>query len=267
MKTGRYFITPLCDPYYNMALDEWLFFRLCNRRIENEAILRLYSWKTEAITIGYNQDISKTVDRPLLDRNVPIIKRITGGRAIYHDLSEITFSLIIGLDIMPDRLRSLSETNRLISQTLVNIFREIGIVTAWEKKSQEGLVSVDRRRDMKSCFNSVSRYELTAGRTKIAAGAQRRKGDYMIHQGSIKISGLAACPAIGQKADFTIMSNRQIVGKIYSIDDISNVFCIHFSDRLGIDFKSSWFSSSEKVEIANYIKKFREKYYEKDGIN
>ena len=266
MKAGRYFVTPGCDPYYNMAMDEWFFSGFPDNHFYCDAILRLYSWKSGAITIGYNQDSSKGVDGTLLDRNMPIIKRITGGRAICHDPSEITFSLILGLNLMPDRLRSLSETNRLISRTLVDIFRESGIESTWARKSREGCSGVNRRRDKISCFDSVSRYELTSGTAKIAAGAQRRRGNFMIHQGSIKINGIVDCPAIGQKPDFAISREDKKGKKAYSIDDISDDFGVKFSESLGVEFEFSCLSLSEEREFKDFFKIFGKKYKEIAGF-
>ncbi len=267
MKAGRYFITSNNDPYFNMALDEWLFFRFCNNPAEDPSILRLYSWKAEAITIGYNQVISKVVDGALLDRNMPIIKRITGGRAICHDPSEITFSLILDLDLMPGGRRSLSATNQIISRTLVDIFRESGIESRWERKSLEERSGVNRRGDKISCFDSVSRYELTSGQTKIAAGAQRRRGNYMIHQGSIKINGIVACPAIGQKPDFTLSREGKKGEKAYSIDDISDDFRVKFSESLGVEFESSYLSFFEGGEFREFLEIFGKKYKEMAGFH
>jgi len=266
MKTGRYLITPDGEPYYNMALDEWLFEQLSDNSFNCDAILRLYSWKTNAITIGCNQDVSKVVDFDLLDNSIPVIKRITGGRAIFHDRSELTFSLIIGLDLIPDRLLSLSATNRLISETLVEIFRAAGIDSIWEKQSNEKPLKSNRRRDKISCFDSVSRYELSSGLAKIAGGAQRRRGDYMIHQGSLKLNGVAPCPAIGQEERPVLPGVEDGKRQYYSIERLSDIFGMKFSDNLKVDFKTSKLTSSENKKFDIFYKNQRENSLKKTGF-
>jgi lipoate-protein ligase A len=251
MKAGRFFFMPDGGPYFNMAFDEWLFAGLGEGRFDCDALLRLYSWKPTAITIGSNQQFSKAVDKSLLDRKIPVIKRITGGRAIYHDESEITFSLIIGLDLMPDRLRSLSATNRLISETLVKVFRAKGIDSAWEKKSSETRPKTNRRFDKTACFNSVSRYELTSGLSKIVGGAQRRRGDFMIHQGALKINGITPCRAIGQPGEPA--PGR----RFYAIDDLADIFAAEFSESLEVDFKRSELTVSERNNFDIFFKNYR----------
>jgi lipoate-protein ligase A len=268
MKIGRFYITPTGEPFYNMALDEWLFEDIQKESSTSPVVLRLYSWKSEAITIGYNQKASKTIDRLLLDTDIPIIRRITGGRAIYHDLSEITFSFAVCLDMLPKNLRSLSETNRLISQTLIEILKEIGIKAFWGKKTLERNPNVrsDNRRTM-SCFNSVSRYELVSDQSKVVAGAQRRKGCFMIHQGSIKINGIIACPAIGQRENFCMSAKYKNSGIHYSIDDFFGVFERIFGAHFGFDFKTSRFSSSKQEEFERFFRNFIKIYSTKRGIN
>jgi len=267
MKIGRFYLTPDGEPFYNMALDEWLFEDIQKESSTSPAVLRLYSWKSEAITIGYNQIVSKAVDYNLLGANIPIIRRITGGRAIYHDPSEITFSFVVCLDILPKNLRSLSETNRLISQTMVEILKEIGIKAFWAKKTLEQRPDVrPDNRGIMSCFNSVSRYELVSDQTKIVAGAQRRKGGFMIHQGSVKINGIIACPAINQREYSCISGNNKNIGRPYSINDFFGVFERIFGACFGIDFKISRISPSKLEEFERFCGNFRKNYSVKRGI-
>ncbi|MCX6825705.1 MAG: hypothetical protein NTV06_00355 [candidate division Zixibacteria bacterium] len=121
MVNGYYYFTPNFDPYLNMAVDEWLFDSICRHTVHCRAALRLYSWLFPAITIGYNQDFSEITSKEYLDEQLPVIRRITGGRAIYHEPSEITFSLSAGLDIFPAEARTMSCTTGLISESKVEL--------------------------------------------------------------------------------------------------------------------------------------------------
>ncbi len=93
MSKGLFIYTPSRDPFLNMAMDEWLFDEVCHGLLADSAILRIYSWSVPAITIGYNQDQNKAVDWGLHRSDTPVIRRITGGRGIFHESTEITFSL------------------------------------------------------------------------------------------------------------------------------------------------------------------------------
>ena len=112
MPRAIFVFEPESDPYFNMACDNALFSVLSRRSAEVTAILRLYSWKIPAITIGYNQDVSKALDLTRVEDGLPVIRRITGGRAIYHDRSEITFSLTARMDRLPMGPKGLGEMKR-----------------------------------------------------------------------------------------------------------------------------------------------------------
>lgn len=193
---GRIFISAGLDPWYAMAFDDWLLARL--RRGSETLAVRVYSWGSDCVTVGYNQRLERALDSDLLPAGVPVIRRLTGGRAIFHDPGEITFTVASDLRILPEEERPLHLTNSLISETIVKILDKAGVKSNWEKNSDPSFARFDEFGGG-ACFNSVTRYEVTTGAGKIVGGAQRRIGDYFIHQGSIKLRGISACPAIGQK--------------------------------------------------------------------
>ena len=235
-----------------MALDEWALEKVRSGSGGVSAILRLYTWNKGAITFGYNQKLEKAVDFSLVDGGTAVIRRVTGGRAIYHDPTELTFSLVLDVTSLPSKSRSLSATNGLISDALVEILGRFGHNTNWLDRSnqefQEGL-----RGRMKSCFSSVSKFEVVNGHSKIAGGAQRRLGDYLIHQGSIKINGVSDYPAVGQKASPPIqdISGEDNQDKLYTIEQFAPIFGEVFGEKLGVVFDRMEFLSDELEEIKN----------------
>lgn len=255
-QNGVCYYTPKSEPYFNMAFDDWLFEEIQTNVRFPRAIFRLYTWDRPSITVGYNQNIEKVIDFDYLDKSVPIIKRITGGRAIYHDETEITFSLTVDLAIFPESDRSLSKTNQLISEVVVQTLEAVGVASEWKKKSDSSFGS-SKDESAKSCFNSYSRYEIFSHKGKIVAGAQRRKGDYFIHQGSLKINGISECLAIGQKNQ----SESEPHGKDgtnsykYTIDQFRNLFPKAFSDRLKVKLTEQ----SVDSEFHRKIRLFEEK--------
>ncbi len=85
-----YVVSGKTDPYYNLALEEWM---LKNLR-EGETLLFL--WQNEnTIVIGRNQDAYAEcrVDDFLRDRG-KIARRHSGGGAVFHDLGNLCFSII-----------------------------------------------------------------------------------------------------------------------------------------------------------------------------
>nr|MBN2277206.1 lipoate--protein ligase family protein [candidate division Zixibacteria bacterium] len=261
MPDGCYYITPLENPYFNMMFDEWLFDRLKTDSRSPRAVLRLYSWDTAAVTIGYNQNLEKAVDFTLLDNRIPVIRRITGGRAIYHDPSELTYTVLLDLGIFPPPMRTLSRTARQISEAISDMLAVIGLKAIFAKSSERAFMETTRARK-KSCFDSVSRYEIISDGSKIAGGAQRRIGLALIQQGSIKLNGISRCDAIGQAVDGDEVSESN-GGKIYTIGQIEGLFGQSFSEKFGINFRIEVISKEIRGKIARGTAGFKEKCLKK----
>ena len=85
------------DAYTNMAIDE----AIMKARIENKVpnTLRFYTWKPSAVSIGRFQKVEDQIYVKNCRKNgVDIVRRISGGGAVYHDQNgEITYSIVATL--------------------------------------------------------------------------------------------------------------------------------------------------------------------------
>jgi len=264
-QSAGFWCTPNCDPHLNMAIDEWLFGAMADSGPDLAAALRLYTWASPAITIGYNQDSARAVDWSQIDSNLPVIRRITGGRAIFHDPYEITFSFCARLEALPETLQGLSQTNALISLAVVESFREVGITASWAQHSDRSFRMAGNSAD-KSCFNSLSKYEIIADGRKIAGGAQRRIGSSLIHQGSLKVNGIQPFPAIGQRprADEAIRPGNPM--RKYSIEDFRAVLPGVFSSIFGLAFVPMAVSPRHQQEIDALRRNLKQNSLSRRGI-
>ncbi len=250
-----YVFEPDSDPFYNMACDTALFGYLAEPLHDISAALRLYSWNRPAITIGYNQDISRALDIAKVESDLPVIRRITGGRAIYHDKSEITFSLTGREDKFPSGIGNLSAMNTKISSVLVEILNSFGIASEWRRHSDDKFKRSERAR-IGACFASVSRYEIVSHGVKIVGGAQRSSAGCFIHQGSIKLNGIASHPALDSISSGVPKPVED--GRNVRISDIKETFVRYFSRRFECEFSECDFSSKLTNEIKAEEKKLRE---------
>lgn len=82
------------DAYWNMAVDE----AMLRARVEGLApnTVRLYTWNPSAVSIGFFQSLQHEVDVEECRRlGIDIVRRITGGGAVYHDSQgEVTYSVV-----------------------------------------------------------------------------------------------------------------------------------------------------------------------------
>ncbi len=82
------------DAAVNMALDEACAHALAQGKVS--PTIRFYRWQPSAVSIGYFQSLNQEVDVEACQKqNVNIVRRRTGGGAVYHDYNgEITYSVI-----------------------------------------------------------------------------------------------------------------------------------------------------------------------------
>lgn len=93
MEAIHYFETRSTDPAYNLAFEEYI---LTHFREGNILIL----WQNDnAVIIGRNQNTAEEISQSFVDANhIRVIRRNTGGGAVYHDLGNLNYSFISDAD-------------------------------------------------------------------------------------------------------------------------------------------------------------------------
>ena len=146
--------------------------------MHDAAVLRTYTWSPATVSLGYFQDFDSVAAS--LPHNVPVVRRITGGGAIWHE-HEITYSLIAhaGRDV-PARS---SDLYHLIHQAIAHELRKRGASIGHQAET-----SGDRRyRDEPRCFASPASDDLIhPNGGKVLSSAVRTRGDYVLLHGSLK---------------------------------------------------------------------------------
>ncbi len=96
LKTKSYFlIAPTGDAYENLARDELIL----NELIPDSVVLYLYV-NTGAVIIGRNQNPYMECDLERMDEDgVQLVRRVSGGGAVYHDAGNLNYSFIASEDI------------------------------------------------------------------------------------------------------------------------------------------------------------------------
>ena len=194
MSRAVFFCHYAADPYFNMAFDEWLLGRALAE--PDFMALRLYTWQPGAITFGFNQKKEMALDFSQV-AETPVIRRMTGGRAIYHDPGELTYSIVANIyGLNNGKLAgSLGKTSRTVGEALTCFLAGLGIKAHLRRRSSPK-ESQSFFLHTAACFDSVARHEIVANEKKIVASAQRRIGHAFLQHGSIKINGIAAHPAL-----------------------------------------------------------------------
>ncbi len=172
-----------------MAIDEWLAAQAS--LYPDQVFLRLYTWASPTITLGLNQRAESALNLSRLG-NTTVIRRVTGGRAIFHEPSELTYAVATNrLNPGTSHLEgSLRQTTEWIAAVLTRFLKRLGIDSQYVRQSsatesQCGVLHTA------PCFESVARHEIITDSGKIIASAQRRTRSTLLQHGSIKLGGVA----------------------------------------------------------------------------
>ncbi len=156
------------DAYMNMAVDEAILTARIEDRVPNT--LRFYRWRPSAVSIGYFQDAEKEANlEACRNHGVDVVRRPTGGGAVYHDFEgEITYSIIA------------NEKDLGVS----------GAVTRYQKLCG-GIIYALGRLGVRAEFSSGSPRQcpniLVSGK-KISGNAQLRRRGVILQHGTVLVS-------------------------------------------------------------------------------
>ncbi len=139
------------DPYYNLALEEFLF-----TTVRDDDIFML--WQNEpSIIAGKYQNVFEEINiKAVMEDGVKLVRRNSGGGTVYHDLGNLNYSIIMDFD--PDTLDGYDLFLAPVIQALGNMG-----------------VSAERRR---SC-------DIVIGDDKISGSAQYVKKGRILHHGTL----------------------------------------------------------------------------------
>ena len=86
-----YIESPATNPHFNLALEQFVFDRLDKRH--NYFML----WRNDnAIIVGKHQNTVAEINAPYVkEHNIRVVRRLSGGGAVYHDLGNVNFTFIV----------------------------------------------------------------------------------------------------------------------------------------------------------------------------
>ena len=147
-------------------------------------ILRFFSWKPAAISLGFHQSINDINIELCVEKGVDVVVRPTGGRAILH-ASELTYSVILPhssqyfhRDILP--------VYDIISKSLVIGLQNLGLPVVFER-AEKTPKDFSKGELSSICYATSVQHEIGIDGKKLVGSAQRRFENAVLQHGSILI--------------------------------------------------------------------------------
>jgi lipoate-protein ligase A len=176
----RLLVSGPLDGAANMAVDEAILLA----RVEGFAspTIRFFSWSPPTVSLGYGQRLDPRIDLELCSRlGIGLVRRPTGGSAIYHDTSEleVTYS-VVALASDFEGAGDLLESYRWIGAGLTTGLRRLGVPA-----EMVPVVASDPSAPPAFCFARTGSYEIEVGGKKLVGSAQRRQSGGFLQHGSL----------------------------------------------------------------------------------
>lgn len=254
----RFLNTHVQDAAMNMAIDESVLTHHLNGEVP--PTLRVFRWSQPSISLGRFQSIEREIiSERCKQLGVALVRRPTGGRAVYHH-DEFTYSIVISkrYGVPPGVVAAYA----YLAQGLLAALRLLGV----QAELSDERVS---KHPSAACFASSTQADLTSGGFKLIGSAQVWKEDALLQQGSLPLDDqsaeffsmlrfpneVAKEEALAQYREKTTPLHTFVPGAFWN--DVADAFQNGFSEALQEDFVYDTLSPSE-WELAHRL--VEEKY-------
>lgn len=169
--SARFLAAETRAPELNLALDAALL------ELRREPTVRLYRWEPVGLSLGRFQPLEEV--EPLRAALPPhrLVRRSTGGRAIWHDARELTFSYVAPA---PSRAEAVTASFERVHQALCATLALPGLQFARDANQV-----LSDREGSPWCFERSTDLCLVLHGHKVLGSAQRRVRGWILHHGSL----------------------------------------------------------------------------------
>jgi lipoate-protein ligase A len=245
-KRYRFINTGTQDAAMNMAIDEAVLIH--HLRDEAPPTLRVFRWSQPSISLGRFQYVEREILTGACEQQgVALVRRPTGGRAVYHR-DEFTYSIVIGKSY--DVPSGVVAAYAYLAQGIIAALAKLGV----QAELSEGRVS---KNPAAACFASSTQADLTSGGFKMVGSAQVWRDDALLQQGSLPLDDRSA--EFYSLLSFSSDAKREEALTLYrehttplhtfapnvSWYDVASAFCAGFSEALHTEFVQGELSASE----------------------
>ena len=149
-----YLESPSRDPYFNLALEEYVF-----ERMDKSKSYFLLWQNDNTIVVGKYQNTAEEIDQAYVDaHHIRVARRLSGGGAVYHDRGNLNFTFIV------DRADAPGLNFKVFVRPVVEALARFGVHAAF-----------------------TGRNDLTIDGMKFSGNAQYARRGRLLHHGCIML--------------------------------------------------------------------------------
>ena len=250
-RAWRLLVTEPCDGATNMAVDEAVW--RGRQAGTSPPTVRFFAWQPPTVSLGYGQPLGRDVDVVACYRlGVGLVRRPTGGSAIYHDgpERELTYSVVAAADDLGGAA-DLLQTYHWIGRALLRGLKALGApVEMVAVASGEGPTPA-------FCFARTGTYELEIGGRKVVGSAQRRQGVTFLQHGAVLLGvdepRLRAVFPTTRDPLATLTTLEAALGHRPKFDDVAATLAAAFEMEHGIELRPNGLSADETAAVARLV--------------
>lgn len=251
-QSWRLLVTEPTDGPTNMAVDEALW--LARRAGAAPPTVRFYAWAPPTVSLGYGQPLDDQVDVAACRRlGVAIVRRLTGGSAVYHDgpENELTYSVVASAEDIGGGARDLLYSYQWIGRALAAGLRALGapVEMVGAARGDEPTPAF--------CFARTGSCEIEAGGKKLVGSAQRRYGRTFVQHGSVLLGvdapRLAAIFPRTADPLATLTTLEAALGHRAKFDDVATALAAGFESEHGVRLRPDGLSASEAASVERLV--------------
>lgn len=233
------------DPRINLAIETYLL----KEKSLNEPILLFYI-NEPSIIIGRNQNTIEEINKEYVEaKGIHVVRRLSGGGAVYHDYGNLNFSFI-----MSDDGNSFRDFAKL-TQPIIQALHELGVAGA-ELKGRNDLVINDQKFSGNAMYATAGRMfahgtllfdsdiDQVVNALKVSKDKIASKGIKSIRS---RVTNIKPFLPVEKQAMTTMDFREEILLKIFGVASIQEVKTYELTDqdwvginRISDDYYRNW---------------------------
>lgn len=221
------------DAAMNLAIDEAILEARVKKMVPSTV---RFCRNKRAAVVGYSQKVDAEVDLKLCEKeSIQVARRITGGGAVYHDLGNLNYTVVLDAEHNLLRRLDIAESYKILCSGLIKALGALG-----------------------SDANFMPLSDVFIRGRKISGAAQSRRRGIVLHHGTLLVDAdltmltrVLTAHQKGKRKKSTskrkpVTNLTEILGREMDLTDLKNALIQGFESSFGIRLTTDRLTSAEQ---------------------